>query len=430
MPPDEPETGRCGNRRTADECFSGGPSRTPLRERRLRFAPNVIGICFVMLLSACATTYRGPAPFDDTTLRDRATTIAGDGIRVSGAIPSPEESRTVFGIDLEKDGIQPLWLEIENNTDRRIFFLPTGLDPEYFSPLEVAYGYHASFSDDANAKLDDHVQSLGFRSVVEPHSKESGFVFTYREDSNRFVIVDLVGRQWSKSFTLVVPTPDRRNGKEYFERLFQTIARSDLVETDDESQLRELLEQLPCCTSNKEGVQDEPLNIVVIGQLQDLAPAFLRRNYRFTPATPQYLFQRPQDVTIGKRARWVAAQPHVLRVWLTAIRFRGNPVWIGQISTPLGGRFARATDDGAPPLTNPSVDEARYDLIQDVMYSQFLAKMGFVRGVGRVMASNPRKTTNGSSYHTDGLRAVLFFEHRPIPLSGIEFLEWERLVDP
>ena len=138
MPPDKPETGRAGNRRTADECFSGGPSGMPLRERRLRFAPDVIGICFVMLLSACATTYRGTAPFDDTTLRDRATAIAGDGIRVSGAIPNPEESRTVFGIDLEKDGIQPLWLEIENNTDRRIFFLPTGLDPEYFSPLEVA----------------------------------------------------------------------------------------------------------------------------------------------------------------------------------------------------------------------------------------------------------------------------------------------------
>ena len=351
MPPDKLETGRAGNRRTADEWFSGEPSRTPLRKRRRRFAPDVIGICFVMLLSACATTYRGPAPFDDTTLRDRATTIAGDGIRVSGAIPSTEESRTVFGIDLEKHGIQPLWLEIENITDRLIFFLPTGLDPEHYSPLEVAFGYHASFSDDANAQLDDHIQSLSLRLVIGPHSKESGFVYTYREDGNKFVIVDLVGRQWSKSFTLVVPTPDRRIGKDYYERISQRIARSDLVETEDESQLRELLEQLPCCTSSKEGVQGEPLNIVLIGQLQDLVPAFLRRNYRITPATPRYLFQRPQDVSIGKRDRWVAAQPHVMRAWLTAIRFRGNPVWIVQISTPLGGRFASATD--VVPLPQP-----------------------------------------------------------------------------
>ncbi|MDX1815527.1 MAG: LssY C-terminal domain-containing protein, partial [Thermodesulfobacteriota bacterium] len=202
-----------------------------------------------------------------------------------------------------------------------------------------------------------------------------------------------------------------------------------LVETDDESHLRELLEQLPCCVSSREGVQGEPLNIVLIGQLRDLIPAFLRRNYRDAPAEPRYLFQHPQDVSVSKRGLWVAAQPHLLRAWLTTIRFRGRPVWVCQVSTPLGGRFARATEDGAAPPIDPDVDEARNDLVQDVMYSQSLAKIGFVKGVGRVMALREQETPSGVTYHTDGLRAVLFIEQRPVALSEIEFLGWERLVD-
>lgn len=370
-----------------------------------------------------------PDSVDDTALRASAKTIAEEGIRVSGTVPSPEESRTIFGIDLEKKGIQPLWLEIENNTDRLILFLPTGLDPEYFSPLEVSFGYHASFSDDANAQLDEHIESLGIRYIIDPRSKESGFIFTNREEAGRFVTVDLIGREWTKSLTLIVPTPDRKFAEEYFDRVFQMIVRSGLVETDDESHLRELLEQLPCCTSSKDGVQVEPLNVVLIGQLQEVGSAFLRRNFRFTPTDPQYLFLRPQDVSVSKRERWVAAQPHLLRLWLTTIRFRGKPVWVGQVSTPLGGRFARTTDDGAALPIDPNVDEARNDLVQDVIYSQYLAKIGFVKGVGQVMASSPRKTPSGATYHTDGLRAVLLFEQRPVSLSEIEFLEWERLVD-
>jgi hypothetical protein len=386
-------------------------------------------ICLVIFMVGCATTFHRPGPVDDTLLRQRAKTIVEEGIRLSAAVPSPEESRTIFGIDLEKETIQPLWLEIENNTDRQILFLATGLDPEYFSPLEVAFGFHASFSRDANAQLDEHIESLSFNHLIEPRSRESGFVFTNQDEGSKVVTVDLVGREWTKNLTLIVPTPDRKIADDHYERLFRMVAQSGLNETDDESRLRELLEHLPCCTSGKDEVEAEPLNVVLIGQLQDTAPAFLRRNYRFTPVAPQYVFQRPQDVSVSKRDRWVPAQPHVLRVWLTTIRYRDKPVWIGQVSTPLGGRFARATDDSEDPLIDPNVDEARNDLIQDVIYSQSLVKMGFIKGVGRVMASNPRKTPSGATYHTDGLRAVLVFERRPVALSEIEFLGWERLDD-
>jgi hypothetical protein len=367
--------------------------------------------------------------FDDSDLRKRAKTITEDGIQVSATVPSLEESKNILGIDLEKKGIQPLWLEIQNNTDRKIHFMLTGLDPEYFSPREVSFGFHRSFSKNSNKQIDENIESLEFRNPIDPHSTSSGFVFTNSDVNNKFVTVDLIGREWTKSFTLVVPTPIRNFSADRYERVLRMIAFSESVEVEDESRLRKLLEQLPCCTLSKDGLQSEPLNIVIIGNRQDFGPAFVRRNYHHTPVAPRYVFQRPQDFSGSKREQWIQAQPHVLRVWLTTIRFRGKPVWIGQVSTPFGGRFARTTEDGTDSRIDPFVDEARNDLIQDIIYSQNLAKMGFVKGVGRVMASTPRKIPSGATYHTDGLRGVLIFEQQPVSLSEIEFLGWERLVD-
>jgi hypothetical protein len=386
-------------------------------------------VCFVMIIGACASHFERPGPFDNTDLRHRAQTISKAGIRISATVPPPEESRAIFGVNLEGKNIEPLWLEIENNTDLQIYFLETGLDPEYFSPREVSFGFHRVFSKSTNKQIDNHIESLGFHNIINPHSTSSGFVFTNSDEGSKFVNVDLIGREWTKSFTLIVPTPNHKFPVGYLERLFKTTASSESIEVKNESHLRELLEQLPCCTSTKDGVQDEPLNIVLIGDIQDISSAFVRRNYRYTPVAPRYVFQRPQDVSVSKRDRWVAAQPQVLRAWLTTIRFQDKPIWIGQVSSPLGGRFARVNEEGKDEYIEPFVDETRNNLVQDIIYSQSLIKMGFVKGVGRVMASTPRKLPSGATYHTDGLRAVLMFEKRPVSLSEIEFFEWERLVN-
>jgi hypothetical protein len=382
-----------------------------------------------MIIGACSTHFEKPGPFDNTNLRHRAQTTARDSIRVSAAVPNPEESRTIFGVNLEKKNIQPLWLEIENNTNRQIYFLETGLDPEYFSPREVSFGFHRLFSKNINKQIDNHIENLSFHNIINPHSTSSGFVFTNWNEYSKFVAVDLIASEWSKTLTLVIPTMDRSVANNRYERLLRMISSSEWIEVKNETRLREMLEKLPCCTSSKDGVQGAPLNVVLIGDIHDISAAFVRRNYRYTPVVPRYVFQRPQDVSVSKRDRWVAAQPQVLRVWLTTIRFQDKPVWIGQISSPLGGRFARVTEEGKDEYIEPFVDETRDNLVQDIIYSQSLLKMGFVKALGRVMASTPRKLPSGATYHTDGLRAVLLFEKRPISLSEIEFFGWEQLVD-
>ncbi len=397
--------------------------------RKIPLRLTLIFVFFAVLFGGCATTFTPPPPFNDVALRERAVSVTKDGIRVSAAVPSVEESQAIFGVDLDKKTIQPLWLEIENNSIHRWWLLPTGLDSEYFSPLEVSFGFHKKFSRKANLAIDEHIEALGFPLRIDSGSKVSGFVYTNQDTGLKVVNVDLLGNKRAKNFAMLVPTPGQEVANEKVQKLLERIAGSQTTPVEDESQLRMLLEQLPCCTSSKDGKQGEPLNFVLIGEIDEVFPALVRRNYRYKKVSPQFLFGRPQDISARKRDRWVPAQPHVMRIWLTSIRFRSKPVWVGQVSTPLGGRFVRTETSQTSVPTDPDVDEARNDLIQDMVYSQFLTKLGFVKGVGRVMASQPRTTPSGSKYHTDGLRSVSLFEHSSVSLSEIEFFDWERLID-
>jgi hypothetical protein len=212
------------------------------------------------------------------------------------------------------------------------------------------------------------------------------------------------------------------------EALRRLYTEADFVEIDDEVALRAALEGLPCCTTAETSAgRSLPLNLILIGEIEEVGPAFVRRMYRYNPAKPQYVFGRLQDFSGHKFSRWIAPQPHTLLIWLTTLRYRGKPIWIGQISTRLGGRFA-ASGEGAWRI-EPEVDEARNDLVQDMLYSQSMAKIGFVKGVGRVAADEPRETPDGSTYHTDGLRAVMVLGRDEVSLAEVDFFDWERIVD-
>jgi hypothetical protein len=98
------------------------------------------------------------------------------------------------------------------------------------------------------------------------------------------------------------------------------------------------------------------------------------------------------------------------------------------VSTGLGGRFAASGEDTQ--RIEPDVDDARNDIVQDLLYSQALTKIGFVKGAGSVSAAEHRPIHDAASYHTDGLRAVMLFDRRPVALSQLQFFDWERIVDP
>jgi hypothetical protein len=77
---------------------------------------------------------------------------------------------------------------------------------------------------------------------------------------------------------------------------------------------------------------------------------------------------------------------------------------------------------------DPDVDEARYALAEDLIYSQQLAKGGYVKGVGAATRSKFLHNLTGDPFFTDGYRLVLVFDHRPRSFLEIESFNWENPV--
>ncbi len=388
-------------------------------------------ICLSLVMNACAT-FKKPSSINETPIKARATTKEGTGIRVSAAVLGDEEARQIFGIDLARKKIQAVWVEVENNTDRPLILMPTAIDLEYFAPLEVAFAYHKTFAGKSNAALDEHLLNLNFptRDLILPGSRASGYIFTNWSEGMMVIDVDLVGRNFTQNLTFFASNPDSKKGNEILDRIDTMYTATELQHVESEAALRQALELLPCCVFNEAGNSAGPLNVVIIGNLDDWTTAFVRRGYIVHTLEPRYAFGRTQDLSGRKKSQgYTRAQEQYIRLWQTPIRYLGKTVWLYQVSSRLGGRFAdNASSDETFPM-DPYLDDARNDLTQDLAYSQALIKIGHIRGSGKTQEPKAGESSGEGHYSTDGLRVVLVFGDRPASLASIDFFKWERLVD-
>src|SRR5215469_5079176 len=93
----------------------------------------------VFLLAGCAGFHPKPAAKTEFLQREKSETQGG--VTVTVAVPDDKEDRAFFGVNLAKRDIQPVWLRVENHNASECLFLPTALDPDYFSQEEVAWKY-------------------------------------------------------------------------------------------------------------------------------------------------------------------------------------------------------------------------------------------------------------------------------------------------
>ena len=77
---------------------------------------------------------------------ERAVTQDDPRARATVAVLTPAETRRVFGINVGRHGIQPVFLRIENRASRPLRLQVVTLDPRYFTPLEAASVNHFSIS--------------------------------------------------------------------------------------------------------------------------------------------------------------------------------------------------------------------------------------------------------------------------------------------
>jgi len=401
----------------------------------------ILSVMNILIVFGCATF--NPRPIDEALYRNRSLTKSDGEVRVTAAVLGAEETNKVFGFDLYKKGIQPIWIEVENNTEGRLWFPHVGVDPNYFAPLEISYLHHFSFSKNTNKQMDEYFHGQAMGPYVSPGKVRSGFVFTNLDLGTKGFNVDLIGEDHEiRTFTFFVAVPGLRVSHQDVEwkKLY---SKDELVSIDNEKDLRTAIEGLPCCTTNQGSTkQGDPLNIVIIGSAKALHHALIRsgwdetesakadsaskekvlttfaRRSKHGPVTLQYVYGRPQDAAFRK-SRETADERNQLRLWLSPIRYRGKPVWVGQINRDIKVRFLPNTFQ-----IEPFVDEVRTYMLQNLWYSQGLAKFGYLKGVGAASMSEPRKNMDGHSYFTDGYRLVMWVTSKFISFSEVEALQW------
>jgi len=315
-----------------------------------------------------------------------------------------------------------------------------GLDPAYYSPRESSNRLRGALGD---VKREELERSGVSRLRVAPHSIQSGYIFGQVDEGTKSFNVDVIGGDSPYTMSFFVPVPGLKLDH-YEVDLAGMYPAAELQDVDLPKLVAEL-ERLPCCVRDAAGEDyGDPLNLVFIGEINDLYYAFMRAGwdetetiygtslvktatsaltggrYRYSPVSALYVFGRSQDAAM-QRARGSINERNHMRIWLTPLRFEGEPVWIGQISRDIGVHLAWRTI--TTHKIDPDVDETREFLLEDMAYSQSLERFGYVGGVGAAPYDRPRGNLTGDPYFTDGRRVVMWISREKSSIGNIEVMD-------
>jgi hypothetical protein len=406
----------------------------------------------VKTTNGCKFYSPSPNPTRDVLFLLRAETQSREGISVKAVVLSDHESEEIFGVNLARGGVQPVWLRIENQTDTPFSLLFVALDSDYFSPNEAAYMSHVPFAFSVNELVDQYFKQQAFNGHIPPRGEVEGFVYTNIDPGIKFVNVTLYGPKRIESFPFLFEVPGITTDYQRvdFEKL---VSDDQIVSIEDEEELHTALENLPCCTQKKDGSgRNDPINFILIGDPDDIFPALIYRGwdvtepitfssglrafksffsgarYRTSPMSSLFFYRRGQDMGLQKARSTIHERNH-LRLWLSPMKYKGKDIWIGAISRDIGSYFTWRTWWGTAHAIDPDIDEAREYLMQDLVFSQAVSKIGYVDGVGIAAQDNPHRNFMNQPYWTDGKRLVFLFGSEPTSLSELEFFSWEWIDD-
>lgn len=426
-----------------------------LKIRALIYATKREGLFFlaILLVAGCAAS---PSQVESLDYQARAESQSEGLVRVSAVVLSPQESEKTFDLPLAKKNVQPVWLEIDNQEDKELYLMMLSIDPDYFSPSEVAWMFRAYKEDSLDDDDTGNIVSLNDRIdmfvdkhipvIIPPRSTVSGYAYTNLDPGGKAFAVEVFGNQIVRSFDFVqiVPGFEADFMRVDFYQLYPPNEFRDL----DLDGLRQYLETLPCCVlGGDRKTHGDPLNLVIIGDGKHMLTTLVRRNWDFTetmrsdtvwraaassvfgsqyrtsPVSPLYLFDRPQDFALQKSRATVDERNH-LRLWLAPVTMDGQNVWVGQISRDIGIKPSSKTI--ITHKIDPVIDEARLYITLDVIASQALQKLGYVKGVGYSDREATRFNYTRDPYYTDGLRVMLILGEERVPLDSIEYLPWVK----
>ena len=427
--------------------FSGTPGRmlcglVTAGSARL-LATIVIAFSMTVVIAGCASF--SPNPAQKAAYMQRAQTQSDGAVTVTIAVPSAEETAALFGLPLDKKGVQPVWIRVENRGDIDYLFLPADMDANYFSPQEVAWMYRSGFSSQSKWDMQVYFDEQSIRLYVPAGETVEGFVHTNKDYGVKYVSAVLYHPGHTKTFEFVVDVPGIQ--ADFTQVDFDVAVPPESRREVDREELRHALEAYPCCVLGPDDeTPGDPLNIVVIGPVdgevfhplvrrgwdptetitgdtiaRTVGSSVFRSKYRTSPVSALFLDGRQQDIALQKIRSSVDERNH-LRLWLTPLIHDGMEVWVGQISRDIGVRFSSKTI--TTHKIDPDVDETREYFLQDMLLSDRLTGIGYVTGVGGATPEEPRYNYTLDPYFTDGLRLVLFLSKDYASPDDVELVPW------
>jgi hypothetical protein len=148
-----------------------------------------------------------PTPPHEAGFMQRAQMQTDGLVTVTVAVPSAKEAAALFGVPLGKRRIQPVWVRIENGDDVNYVFVPADMDPDYFSPQEVAWMFRSGFSAQARREMQMYFDAQALSWFVPHGNTVEGFIHTNQDDGVKYVSVLLYHPGRTKALEYVVKIP-------------------------------------------------------------------------------------------------------------------------------------------------------------------------------------------------------------------------------
>lgn len=406
-----------------------------IKSTHLSLRPAVVTALFILLLAACSSNPYKHESFGNFQVEQRALTQEQGAIRVRASVPSEEESGKIFGIPIYERGIQPVWLEITNNSPDRARFVLSSVDDNYFSPFEVAYMHKKLFSKQGWMDMENFLFETAMPRQIAAGETVSGFVYTHASDGTKLFNVDVFNASSREAgyeeftFFIEVPgfVPDHASVD--FEGLYDSGRIRDL----DDNGLRLALQEFACCTTDREGSgQGQPVNIVLVADGREVLQSLLRAGWSETSYekdddylnNSNYLFGRPPDAVFRKK-RGKKTDRNELSLWLAPVRNNGQAVWMAQLKHAIGRRY-QIDEIFFGSAQDPDVDDGRNFILQNLWYSGSLDAAAFTT-TGKVVPSDtPVMDFNNNPFFSDGGRVVLWLSGDPVAMQDVQRIDWDE----
>ena len=414
-----------------------------IRRLRLPFKGLLLGLALVVLfLGGCASKPYQGADVDSSSFLARSKTQQTGSLRVTAAVPDATETEALTGLDLYDQGIQPVWLKIENSGSTPVRTAIWSIDRDYFSPIEVAYMNRKKFSSEGYQKMERWFYDNALPRRIPPGSTQSGLVFTHLNPGTKGFNLDLFSNRQSTSFTFFLPLPGFT--ADYAAVDFSMLYPQDEIRELDLDALRDVLEkELSCCATDVTGeLAGGPLNTVLVGAPLAVRRSLLRGGWLETSserkserkARHHRYRGRISDATFSI-ARGDGDERLLLNLWLAPWRVNSEPVWVGQVfyhkedSALVSALRENDTLWNSELMSNfvkesvsADIDNARNFMVQNFWYNHSLRKIGFTTGVGKSSLQEHGATFDNIGYFTDGQRALLFLSETPMTLDNTQVI--------